>query len=101
MVNTSEAARQHCIILENCCYGFAEIIVLEMVRDGFFGEITYGEAAYIHDLRTILTASEGEGLWRRFPHTKRNGSLYPTHGLGPVAHYMDIIGATDSTTWFP
>ena len=21
---------------------------------------------------------------------KRNGNLYPTHGLGPVAHYMDI-----------
>ncbi len=25
-----------------------------------------------------------------FPHMKRNGNLYPTHGLGPVAHYMDI-----------
>ena len=90
LVNTSEATRKHCIILENCCYGSAEMMVLEMVRDGFFGEITHGEAAYLHDLRSILTASEGEGLWRRFPHMKRNGNLYPTHGLGPVAHYMDI-----------
>jgi hypothetical protein len=90
LVNTSEATRKHCIILENCCYGQNELMVLEMVRDGVFGEITHGEAKYLHDLRGILTANEGEGLWRRFPHIKRNGNLYPTHGLGPVAHYMDI-----------
>jgi hypothetical protein len=90
IVDTSEATRKHCIILENCCYGDTEMMVLGMVRDGVFGEITHGEAAYLHDLRSILTANEGEGLWRRFPHMKRNGNLYPTHGLGPVAHYMDI-----------
>jgi len=90
LVNTSEATRKHCMILENCCYGSSEMMVLEMVRDGFFGEITHGEAAYLHDLRGILTSGEGEGLWRRFPHIERNGNLYPTHGLGPVAHYMEI-----------
>ena len=90
LVNTSEATRKHCVILENCCYGSSEMMVLEMVRDGVFGEISHAEAAYLHDLRSILTANEGEGLWRRFPHMQRNGNLYPTHGLGPVAHYMDI-----------
>jgi predicted dehydrogenase len=90
IVDTSEATRKHCVILENCCYGATEMMVLGMVRDGLFGEITHGEAAYLHDLRSILTSSEGEGLWRRIPHIKRNGNLYPTHGLGPVAHYMDI-----------
>ena len=90
LVDTSEATRKHCIILENCCYGATEMMVLSMVQDGLFGEVTHGEAAYLHDLRSILTSSEGEGLWRRFPHIKRNGNLYPTHGLGPVAHYMDI-----------
>jgi len=90
LVNTSESTRKHCVILENCCYGASEMTVLQMVRDGFFGEITHGEGAYLHDLRSILTANEGEGLWRRFPHMQRNGNLYPTHGLGPVAHYMDI-----------
>jgi len=90
LVDTSEATRKHCVILENCCYGENEMMVLNMVRDGVFGEITHGEAAYLHDLRGILTANEGEGLWRRFPHMKLDGNLYPTHGLGPVAHYMDI-----------
>jgi len=90
LVNTSETTRKHCVILENCCYGESEMMVLEMVRDGAFGEISHGEAAYLHDLRGIVTANEGEGLWRRVPHMQRNGNLYPTHGLGPVAHYMDI-----------
>jgi predicted dehydrogenase len=90
LVNTSEATRKHCVILENCCYGSSEMMVLGMVRDGFFGEITHAEGAYLHDLRGILTANESEGLWRRFPHMQRNGNLYPTHGLGPVAHYLDI-----------
>jgi len=90
LVNTSEATRKHCVILENCCYGQNEMMVLQMVRDGFFGEITHGEAAYLHDLRGIVTANQGEGLWRRTSHIERDGNLYPTHGLGPVAHYMDI-----------
>ena len=90
LVNTSEATRKHCVILENCCYGQNEMMVLQMVRDGIFGELTHGEAAYLHDLRKIVTANESEGLWRRVPHMQRNGNLYPTHGLGPVAHYMEI-----------
>ncbi len=90
MVNTSEATQRHCIQLENCCYGYNEMMVLNMVRAGLFGELTHGGAAYNHDLRSILFSNEGEGLWRRFEHLNRDGNLYPTHGLGPVAHYMDI-----------
>jgi hypothetical protein len=90
LVDTSEATRQHCIQLENCCYGYNEMMVLNMVRAGLFGELTHGGAAYNHDLRSILFSPQGEGQWRRFEHLNRNGNLYPTHGLGPVAHYMDI-----------
>lgn len=90
MVKTSEATRRHCIILENCCYGESEMTVLNMVEAGLFGELTYGEAAYIHDLRSILFDESGEGAWRRKPHTDRDGNLYPTHGLGPVARYLGV-----------
>jgi len=90
LVNTSQATRKHCIILENSCYGESEMMVLQMVRGGALGEISHGEAAYLHDLQSIVTANQGEGQWRRFPHMQRNGNLYPTHGLGPVARYMDI-----------
>lgn len=90
LVNTSEETRRHCMMLENCCYGENETMILAMVRAGLFGELLYGEAAYLHDLRDELFSNKGEGLWRRTVHTERDGNLYPTHGLGPVANYMGI-----------
>ena len=90
LVDTSEKTGRHCIMLENCCYGENELMVLRMVRDGLFGDLLYGEGAYLHDLRRLLFEDRSEGLWRRFPHVHHNGNLYPTHGLGPVANYMGI-----------
>jgi hypothetical protein len=89
LVDTSERTRKHCIMCENCCYGYNELMVLNMVRAGMLGDLYHGEGAYLHDLRTVLH-DNGEGLWRRKPHTERNGNFYPTHGLGPVANYMNI-----------
>ncbi|QNI38121.1 Gfo/Idh/MocA family protein [Edaphobacter albus] len=90
IVHTSEKTRRHCTMLENCCYGYNETLVLKLVQDGRFGELLWGEGAYLHDLREELFSNKGEGLWRRKEHTLRNGNLYPTHGLGPVANYMGI-----------
>lgn len=90
LVDASEKTRRHCMIMENCCYGYNEMMVLNMVRAGVFGDLVHAEAAYIHDLRGLLFKDESEGLWRRFPHVTRDGNLYPTHGLGPVAQYMGI-----------
>ena len=90
LVDTSEKTRRHCLIMENCCYGENELLVLNMIKAGLFGDLLYGEGAYLHDLRRLLFEDASEGLWRRYPHTKRNGNLYPTHGLGPVANYMGI-----------
>ncbi len=90
LVNTSEATRRHCLLMENCCYGYNELLVLNMVRAGAFGELKHGEAAYLHDLREILFEDRDEGLWRRTPHMSRDGNLYPTHGLGPVSQFLGI-----------
>ena len=90
LVDASERSRRHCLMLENCCYGYNELLVLNMCRAGVFGELKHGGAAYNHDLREILFENKDEGLWRRAPHTRRNGNLYPTHGLGPVAWYMGV-----------
>jgi predicted dehydrogenase len=90
IVDASEQTRKHCVMLENCCYGYNETLVLRMIHAGLLGDLLYGEGAYLHDLREELFSSKGEGLWRRAEHTMRNGNLYPTHGLGPVANYMGI-----------
>lgn len=90
LVDTSERTRRHCIMLENCCYGYNELLVLNLVRSGVFGELKHAGAAYNHDLRAILFENRDEGLWRRWHHTQRNGNLYTTHGLGPAAWYLGI-----------
>ena len=101
LVDTSEATRKHCVILENCCYGDTEMMVLGMVRDGLFGEITHGEAAYLHDLRSILTASEGEGLWRAVSaHEAQRQSVSDARISARSPTTWISIAATGSTTWF-
>ncbi len=90
LVDASEKARKHCLHLENCNYGYNEMMVNRMVHEGVFGEVLHAEAAYLHDLRGILNEGRDEGLWRRAWHTRANANLYPTHGLGPVSWYLDI-----------
>ena len=91
LVETSEKTQMICMMMENVCYGREEMMVLNMVQHGVFGELTHGEAAYIHDLRTKMhDIDRGPGTWRELWQTRRNANLYPTHGLGPIAWYMDI-----------
>lgn len=90
LVDASERTRRHCVMLENCCYGENELFVLNLARQGVFGDLLHGECAYIHDLRGLLFDLGGEGEWRRNYHKQMDGNLYPTHGLGPVAQYLSI-----------
>jgi len=91
LVDTSEVTQKHCMMMENVNYGREELLVLNMCRLGVFGELLHGEAAYIHDLRGQMQEVErGTGSWRTYEYAERNGNLYPTHGLGPVAQYMNI-----------
>jgi hypothetical protein len=90
LVETAEKTRRHCVMMENCCYDRRELLMLALVREGLFGELLHAECSYQHDLRAIKFSTEGEGLWRRAHATRRNGNLYPTHGLGPIAQCFDI-----------
>ncbi len=90
LVETSERTRKHCMMLENCCYDFFELMTLNMVRQGFFGEVVHGEGAYLHDLlQSNFSKETYYDMWR-LKENFRNGSLYPTHGLGPICQVMDI-----------
>jgi predicted dehydrogenase len=90
LVETSEKTKKHCMMLENCCYDFFELLTLNMARQGFFGEIVHVEGAYIHDIFDSLFQKDKRfDLWR-LKENQRNGNLYPTHGLGSVAQILDI-----------
>ena len=90
LVETSEKTGRYCIMMENCNYDKVEMMILNMVKKGMFGELVHAECGYLHDLRSVKHDMEGEGVWRRDFSMKHNGDLYPTHGLGPVMQCMDI-----------
>ena len=92
MVETSEKTKKHCMMLENCCYDFFEMLTLNMARQGMFGEIVHAEGAYIHDLTKdwLFNKNAYADMWRLKENIGHNGSLYPTHGLGPIAQCMNI-----------
>jgi hypothetical protein len=106
LVEASERNRTPLMALENVCYRRDVMSVLNMVRQGMFGELVHGQGGYQHDLRGVLFndgkspygkgvefgAEQGysESQWRTDHYVKRNGELYPTHGLGPVAAMMDV-----------
>lgn len=98
MVETSEQTKKHCVILENCTYDFFELLTLNMVRQGVFGDLIHGEGAYIHDLDywhfnipkdDEMTDGAYQGMWR-LHENQRKANVYPTHGLGPICQAMNI-----------
>ena len=92
LVNTAEKTRKHCMQLENCNYDFFEMATLNMAQQGLFGELVHAEGAYIHDLRWLNFMEEGGywNMWRLKHLEKEDGNTYPTHGLGPIAHALNI-----------
>ncbi len=91
LVETSERTKKHCMMMENACYGFFELLMLNLARKGFFGEIIHGEGAYIHHLLYgHFSRDKYYNQWRLKENIGRNGNLYPTHGLGPIAQVMNI-----------
>ena len=89
LVHASESTGVSCMMLENCCYGRNELMVLNMVRKGMFGELIYCECGYEHDLSEMAWATE-KRLERALHNRHRNGDLYPTHGIGPIAKILRI-----------
>jgi predicted dehydrogenase len=90
LVEAQEQSKRHACMMENCCYGRFELMVLNLVRQGLLGELIHAEGGYLHDLRQVKFGTVGEGEWRRAHATRRNGNLYPTHGLGPLAQCLNI-----------
>ncbi|MEY3405811.1 MAG: hypothetical protein RL161_1241 [Bacteroidota bacterium] len=105
LVHTSEATGMPLMMLENVCYRRDVMAVMNMVRQGLFGELIHLQGGYQHDLREVKfnngSDPYGKGVefgekgfseaqWRTHHSVNRNGDLYPTHGIGPVAMMLDI-----------
>jgi len=91
LVETSEQTGRYCVQMENCNYDRVELMVLNMVRQKLLGDLLHARCGYLHDLRAgKFNDRGGRKLWRLEHSLRRNGDLYPTHGLGPVAQCLNI-----------
>ena len=94
LVHTYEETHVPAMLLENCNYGRDELMVLNMVRQGIFGEVVHCQGGYRHDLRLGLAHNrEPEREMRHYrqgEYMHRNCDNYPTHDLGPIAKICGI-----------
>ena len=90
LVRTAEETGRQCMLLENCSYGVDEMAVINMIRQGKFGEIVHCEGAYAHDLRDEIGNGDINRHYRQQNFLHRNAELYPTHELGPIAQYLRL-----------
>ena len=90
LVKTYEETKTPIMMLENCCYGRRELMLQNMIRQGFFGEIAHCEGAYCHDLRKEILGGNVNKHYRLRNYINRNCDNYPTHELGPIAQWLGI-----------
>lgn len=105
LVHTSEQTGMPLMMLENVCYRRDVMAVMNMVRQGIFGELIHLQGGYQHDLREVKfnngvdpygkgvefgEKAFSEAQWRTQHSVTRNGDLYPTHGIGPIAMMANI-----------
>lgn len=90
LVKTYEETKVPCMLLENCCYGREELMVLNMVKKNILGEVVHCEGGYRHDLRDEITHGRENRHYRLINYMNRNCDNYPTHELGPIAKILNI-----------
>lgn len=90
LVRTYEETKVPCMMLENCCYGRDELMLLNMVRKGVFGEVVHCRGGYHHDLRKSVSFGKENRHYRLANYQNRNCENYPTHELGPIAKILNI-----------
>lgn len=90
LIKASEQTGMHCMLLENVNYFRNTLAVTRMIREGLFGEVMHSLAGYQHDIRNLAFTDDGALTWRGRHMAERNGNLYPTHPIGPIAWWMNI-----------
>lgn len=90
LIHTAEETGKIYMLSENCCYTESVMDILNMVRKGIFGKLTYAECGYVHDCSSLMFEGNGALTWRGEMARDYCGNLYPTHSLGPVARWMGI-----------
>ena len=90
LVRTHEETDMPIMLLENCCYGRDELMVLNMVKTGVLGSVVHCKGGYQHDLRVEADHGLDKKIFRIHNFMNRCCDNYPTHDLGPIAKVLNI-----------
>ena len=94
LVKVSEETGMPCMMLENCCYGRRELLVMNMVKQGLFGEVVHCAGAYGHYLNDVELfkdiETETPPHYRLPLYIAKNRENYPTHEFGPISKLLGI-----------
>ena len=90
IVKAAQESKKVYMLAENVCYYPSNLSILEMVKKGLFGDLTYAECGYVHDCRGLLFKGDGSLTCARRTGARHEGNWYPTHSLGPVAQWLGI-----------
>ncbi|MBR5543571.1 MAG: Gfo/Idh/MocA family oxidoreductase [Oscillospiraceae bacterium] len=93
LVDTYEKTGAPLMMLENCCYGRREMMALNIVRQGLFGDVVHCAGGYHHylpDCELFEGINEEYKHYRINSYIKRNCEQYPTHELGPISKVLNI-----------
>ena len=96
LLEAVKAAKSKYMFGENYVYVREHMLVKELISQGFFGEIYYSEAEYIHESKSGLFYADGTPTWRHKWLAGRKGATYATHALGPVLDWFGERVATVS-----
>lgn len=89
LLAAARASKAQYMIAENYCYQRENLIVGAMAKAGLFGELYFGEAEYVHEMKSYQVDKAGNPTWRHYWQVGKNGVTYPTHCLGPLLQWMD------------
>ncbi|PCJ51481.1 MAG: hypothetical protein COA79_26165 [Planctomycetota bacterium] len=85
LVNACNQSEAIYMMAENYTYTKHNVLIKELARKGYFGELFYAEGEYLHELKELNEKTP----WRRKWQNGIDGITYGTHSLGPILQWME------------
>ncbi|MBP8989275.1 MAG: Gfo/Idh/MocA family oxidoreductase [Clostridia bacterium] len=94
LIENVESSGKVYMMAENYCYIPDNQLILNLIRNGFLGEVYYGEGEYLHNIQSLMTYDYGlhkskKTSWRKYWQLGRRGAFYPTHSIGPLMQWLE------------
>ncbi len=95
ILDAVESSQSIYFFSENYCYIKENVLIRSLVKEGFFGDLYYGEGEYLHDVKAYHHFPDGSPTWRAAWQVGQPGLTYPTHSLGPIMQWFGELDPSE------